>query len=1538
LLASPSRLKVFLGIIALIFLGDFFVLALEKPSKAQLDSYARDGSLDWRTRNALALGNHLAAPELGLRLRRQLERIRLEKEGKTELEIRRLLGSDPIKGNALKSTGTNKIFALLISFPDYPASQSPESIASKLFGDGDGNWPYESLRNYYRRSSYNALDFEGDVLGWYKPSYSRASMPQTPEARETLVKEALQYYYSQGYDFAKYDNNEDGAIDYFMVIWTGPDNGWGGFWWGYQTLLSDRSIYLSGKKLDQTRYSWIRDANPDLMAFDPKEAVHETGHALGLPDYYDNVDPVGPRGGIGGLDMMDGGRGDHNAFSKMLLGWISPQVFDLGKGNFTLRASGNSRDALILVPNSSSKTLDEFYMVQNRFRVGNDYYLPGDGLLVWHVDARMGSDGLLKNNNSLTESRLLSLIEGDQKDNIQKRLLAGPSDYLTKGAVINLDPDISSSAPASGISIFGVGKPGQVQRFQIDKRIISPVLSPLVIQGTGSGTANSAVQAETETSGSGTTYYVDATSGSDSNTGLTTSSPWKTINKVNTSIFLPGDSILFKRGQMWQETLIPPSSGTSGNNITFGAYATGDLPKIDGSTRDYCVDGKKDYITITDLQLASPRQYGIAHTKWNSSGTELSTPGWIIKNCTFTNCGVYLFGPDTIVQENVFVGPSAITTTSGAVIFRGAVAMNCSVLGNTISGYVSRGVWFLNAAHSPTVNDNVIHDIGYTPGGTGGGYGIDFDGYGKPITGTVTALRNTVYNCSANGIEMENCSDGSVISKNLIHDCPTGIFCLNYEACARYAEQRGNDVNGVVAYNIIYHCRNGITLNNVSGVDVWNNTLYDGLGSYPCGLAIFDTGSYFVDTIDFRNNILGSGMTKAITTQFAWKNHFSAFNNNAVVNPVFEERNTGTRLTLAQLQSGNAALNCFTTSPGFINAAGHDFHLLASSPCINRGAYVGLTQDFAGNNINGVPDIGAYESGQPTTIIPPAVTTTVPSAIQSTSAATGGNVSSDGGATVTARGVCWGLTANPAVSGSHTSDGSGTGSYSSSLGGLSPNTTYHVRAYATNSLGTGYGTDIAFTTSQGIVLPAVTTLAPSSVTATGAAAGGNVSSDGGATVTARGVCWGLTANPAFSGSHTTDGAGTGSYSSSLGGLSSNTTYHVRAYAANSLGTAYGGDIPFTTTATQVRTIPFSEPFSGPNLPAGWTTRNEGAGIVDKWAISETSLAGGGPNEASYTWQDVSPGTSRLVTPSIDTTGYSALYLNFRHVLETFESGGVTIRVQTSPDGSTWTDEAWSSVISNSNAGPEAVRTIITQNLNRPTTYVAFLISGNLHYFDKWYIDDVGIAATPPGKLKPPILSFPYNVTTNLPTIINFKWRDTNAGPQESGYKVRIKQRSGEYRYYDVGQDLKSLEISGLLTSTRYYWNVMAVGDNLGGADSAWANSGKDRQFTTGVKTTLSRPVLLGATNAGPDQPMSMILQWQDTNSSPQELRYEVRIKQAGGKYVLYSAGMDALDYLIRNLKSDTTYLWNVRAKGDRKTTADSSWGNSGSDMTFQTGL
>jgi uncharacterized protein (TIGR02145 family) len=193
----------------------------------------------------------------------------------------------------------------------------------------------------------------------------------------------------------------------------------------------------------------------------------------------------------------------------------------------------------------------------------------------------------------------------------------------------------------------------------------------------------------------------------------------------------------------------------------------------------------------------------------------------------------------------------------------------------------------------------------------------------------------------------------------------------------------------------------------------------------------------------------------------------------------------------------------------------------------------------------------------------PKVTTTNVTTYNRTSATVGGNVTADGGATVTERGVYWGTSQNPETTGTKLQIGNGTGSFSTSLSGLIPNTPYYIKAYATNSVGTSYGNGISFMTSP-VTAPVLTTTIASSITQTAATSGGNVTSDGGANVTARGVCWSTSANPTIADNHTSDGTGTGIFISNLPGLTINTKYYLKAYATNSIGTAYGNEIIFAT--------------------------------------------------------------------------------------------------------------------------------------------------------------------------------------------------------------------------------------------------------------------------------------------------------------------------------------------------------------------------------------
>ena len=244
----------------------------------------------------------------------------------------------------------------------------------------------------------------------------------------------------------------------------------------------------------------------------------------------------------------------------------------------------------------------------------------------------------------------------------------------------------------------------------------------------------------------------------------------------------------------------------------------------------------------------------------------------------------------------------------------------------------------------------------------------------------------------------------------------------------------------------------------------------------------------------------------------------------------------------------------------------------------------------------------------------PTVTVNSVSDITYCSAKSGGNVTSDGGAAVTARGVCWSTSQNPTINNSHTTNGTGTGAFTSNLTELTPNTVYYVRAYATNSKGTSYSEQKSFTT-QVTTVPAVTTSSVSGITQDGATCGGNVTSDGGAAVTARGVCWSTSQNPTIGNSHTTDGTGTGSFTSSITGLTASTVYYVRAYATNANGTSYGEQKSFTSQAPNVG----GHEYVNLGLPSGrlWATCNVGASSPEKpgnyFAWGETTT------KSDYDW-------------------------------------------------------------------------------------------------------------------------------------------------------------------------------------------------------------------------------------------------------------------------------------------------------------------------------
>jgi uncharacterized protein (TIGR02145 family) len=207
----------------------------------------------------------------------------------------------------------------------------------------------------------------------------------------------------------------------------------------------------------------------------------------------------------------------------------------------------------------------------------------------------------------------------------------------------------------------------------------------------------------------------------------------------------------------------------------------------------------------------------------------------------------------------------------------------------------------------------------------------------------------------------------------------------------------------------------------------------------------------------------------------------------------------------------------------------------------------------------------------------PVLSTTAITDITQTTAKSGGNITSDGGAPITVHGVCWSTNENPTIDDNKTEDGTGAVSFTSSVTGLEPNTTYYLRAYATNSAGNGYGSTMSFTTQARF--PVLSTREVTDITENSATSGGNITDDGGVLITAHGVCWSTNENPTIDDNKTEDGTGAGSFTSSVTGLEPNTTYYLRAYATNSAGTSYGSIMSFTTQEGSSGST-FSDPRDG----------------------------------------------------------------------------------------------------------------------------------------------------------------------------------------------------------------------------------------------------------------------------------------------------------------------------------------------------------------------
>jgi len=298
----------------------------------------------------------------------------------------------PISGNV-------KGVAILIDFSDKPHQVETDFFRDLLNGlgiDWEGKYPGNtnagSVREFFLWSSEGTLDLTFDVYGWYRAPkpysdyvFGDYGLWKISELVSDAISAADPYV-----DFSRYDLDGDGVVDYFLLIhagsgaeYTGSEND---IWshQGWVNVLTDDGV--SVKKYITAPELWTNPGDMTIGVY-----CHEIGHLFGLPDLYDTD---GSSYGLGywslmahgawsGIDGMGGSPSGFDAWSKVFLKWIDPVPVS-GFGEYHLNPSHDG-EGLIVFKNGDD-SLKEYFLVAYRKREGFDAFLPGEGVLVYHVD------------------------------------------------------------------------------------------------------------------------------------------------------------------------------------------------------------------------------------------------------------------------------------------------------------------------------------------------------------------------------------------------------------------------------------------------------------------------------------------------------------------------------------------------------------------------------------------------------------------------------------------------------------------------------------------------------------------------------------------------------------------------------------------------------------------------------------------------------------------------------------------------------------------------------------------------------------------------------------------------------------------------------------------------------------------------------------------------------------------------------------------------------------------------------------------------
>ncbi len=272
------------------------------------------------------------------------------------------------------SMGTVNVLVVPVYFEDSDTfSKEDLKVLNKVYNADSKDTGWESLHSFYYKSSYGKLDFEATVVEPYNVGIKTAAFRNWENYSPTgkLAYKITKWLIDdKGMNLKKFDSNDDGYIDCLQMIYKyNEKTGDGDTFWAYTTMASASAAAsaTSNKKLPYkpeiyfwSRYSMIENDYYDIN-IDAHTLTHETGHALGLNDYYDYDRNKGDAP-AGMCDMMDLNIGDHSAFSKMLLGWTSPYYVDGSKNEvtITLNSFAETGDFILLKDNWNGTPYDEY--------------------------------------------------------------------------------------------------------------------------------------------------------------------------------------------------------------------------------------------------------------------------------------------------------------------------------------------------------------------------------------------------------------------------------------------------------------------------------------------------------------------------------------------------------------------------------------------------------------------------------------------------------------------------------------------------------------------------------------------------------------------------------------------------------------------------------------------------------------------------------------------------------------------------------------------------------------------------------------------------------------------------------------------------------------------------------------------------------------------------------------------------------------------------------------------------------------------------